>query len=64
MLALLPAAAASAQAARASALLAKYGNQLDRGGIVFFYILNLATTVSLAEALPAFLGTTDTSSSA
>jgi len=44
---------------RAAALLAKYGNTLDRSGIVFFYIANLLTTVSLAEALPAYLGSSD-----
>jgi hypothetical protein len=49
----------SRYAARASALLAKYGNQRDRGGIVLFYITNLLTTVSFAEALPSFLGSND-----
>jgi hypothetical protein len=45
---------------KAEALLDRYGSQLDRSGIVPFYILNLLTMVSIAEALPAFLGTTDT----
>jgi hypothetical protein len=46
--------------ARAEALLEKYGSQRDRSGIVPFYILNLLTVVSVAEALPSYLGTGDT----
>ncbi|HTO21143.1 MAG TPA: hypothetical protein VMQ10_01570 [Spirochaetia bacterium] len=47
-------------ASRAEALLEKYASRLDRSGIVPFYILNLMTMVSVAEALPSFLGTSDT----
>lgn len=46
--------------ARAEALLERYGSQLDRSGIVPFYILNLLTMVSVAEALPSYFGSTDT----
>lgn len=50
----------SPYAPRAEALLERYGSQVDRSGIVPFYILNLLTMVSVAEALPSFLGTSDT----
>ena len=47
-------------APRAEALLEKYASHLDRSGIVPFYVLNLLSMVSVAEALPSFLGTSDT----
>jgi len=46
--------------ARAEALLERYGNQLDRSGIVPFYILNLLSMVSVAEAVPSYFGSSDT----
>jgi len=40
---------------KVEALLSKYANQLDRSGIVLFYLTNMLTTVAMAEAIPNFL---------
>jgi hypothetical protein len=44
---------------KVEALLSKYANQLDRSGIVLFYLTNMGTAVGLAEAIPNFLNVQD-----